>query len=199
MSFFDQLAAESIRSISSYIKTQTRLLVEQHEPNYASTPMSKVLDELEMDGAVDPSRLEDYFRFIEQSGLAEVYDLAWGYNLCTAEASRDAKYSNTRSALRFGVAINDLPSGGVDFLEDWPRSLVPIAALESWGFAINCGVVDPGSVWSYDKFGYLNRTHQSLGSFLSNLADAYTKGTSFLDSTVRILRISQDEEEIVWE
>lgn len=187
-----------IRMICSHLKRIENLRAAPQPPKSIDSDISRHIELMVSNGAPHAFDLEPVFRSLEQSDLCSVPGLAFSYQFCSSMDSLEAMTTRLKAAIELGSVIEDLPHSDCDQVEDWPKTFVPLATDENWGFAVNCSANSPRTVWLYDSFGCAQQVFDNLSEFFSALRYAYTDGHTFLDSSVQYATTSQGVRFIDW-
>lgn len=156
-------------------------------PTPETVDADSMIDQLELlakTGATNAPDLYDYFRIIANFGLHSVTNLFEYTNPCDLHSSiKEREFRCTIVKEAGGSVTDDLDSAKKCELPAWPLSLVPISESEGQGYAIACGRINPGSIWSVNKTGTLDFEFDSINSFADSLVGSFEGSGSFADST----------------
>lgn len=140
----------------------------------------ETLDEMAADGAPQAPKLFRYFELVEELGLDAIFDFISYYDACTTAQAQHWRTQTIDAELRVVGVVND------ELVQDKPQNyynfgkcLVAVAENESWGYAVDCGLANPGPVYSFDKFGMHWPCFGSLNDMVHALRLAYEGQSPF--------------------
>lgn len=151
------------------------------EPRQADTAsIRETLDAMAGDGAPEAPKLFRYFELVEELSLDTVYGLVNYWEAATIDQAQYWRTGTIDAELRVVGAVNDeLVQDKLHKYYNFGKCLVPVAENESWGYAVDCGLANPGPVYSFDKFGMHSPRFKSLNEMVHALRLAYEGESSF--------------------
>lgn len=160
-------------------------------PELSDPPQPEAVDESQLieqlnflaeTGAPHAPALLEYFSLVAKYGVHAVSDL-YGYtDPCDLAQALEARQFKCEIIERIdGLITDDYDESLRKQTVIWPLSFVPISESEGRGYAIRCGAVAPGSVWSFDKSGNLHPEFDSVNSFLEALLASFEGTALFSD------------------